>query len=51
MLAVASTTAEGWQLPERPRVVVDHDYVLAAVGLLADHHPAAAGVLARSLTR
>ena len=31
--------AEGWQLPERARVVVDHDYVLAAAGLLAAEHP------------
>jgi uncharacterized protein (TIGR01319 family) len=27
--------ADGWQLPENPRVVVDTDYVLAAAGLLA----------------
>lgn len=40
---------EGWQLPERPRCVVDHDYVLAAIGLLADRRPRAAGALARSL--
>jgi hypothetical protein len=32
----------GWQLPEKPVVVVDTDYVLAAVGLLADPHPEAA---------
>jgi uncharacterized protein (TIGR01319 family) len=32
----------GWQLPRDPRVVVDHDYVLAAAGLLADEHPVAA---------
>ena len=32
----------GWQLPVRPRVVVDHDYVLAAGGLLVDRHPEAA---------
>ena len=32
----------GWQLPVRPRVVVDHDYVLAAAGLLVDRHPEAA---------
>ena len=25
---------DGWQLPERPRIVVDADYVLAAAGLL-----------------
>jgi hypothetical protein len=34
--------AGGWQLPESPRVVVDHDYVLAPAGLLARHHPIAA---------
>ena len=32
----------GWQLPRAPRVVVDHDYVLAAAGLLAAPHPDAA---------
>ncbi|HEX5917962.1 MAG TPA: glutamate mutase L [Nocardioides sp.] len=32
----------GWQLPRAPRVVVDHDYVLAAAGLLAADHPDAA---------
>ena len=32
----------GWQLPVRPRVVVDRDYVLAAAGLLVDRHPEAA---------
>ncbi len=39
----------GWQLPERARPVLDRDYVLAAVGLLADDHPAAARGLARGL--
>ncbi len=29
----------GWQLPRAPRVVVDHDYVLAAAGLLAADAP------------
>jgi uncharacterized protein (TIGR01319 family) len=32
----------GWQLPRAPRVVVDHDYVLAAAGLLAGRYPEAA---------
>ena len=32
----------GWQLPERPRTVVDSDYVLAPAGLLAAQHPEAA---------
>ena len=33
--AATGRDPDGWQLPERPRVVVDTDYVLAAVGLLA----------------
>lgn len=40
---------DGWQLPERARVVVDHRYLLAAVGLLAGPHPEAAYRLARTL--
>ena len=39
----------GWQLPRAPRVVVDHDYVLAAAGLLARAHPMAAYRLVRGL--
>ena len=39
----------GWQLPEGPRVVVDADYVLAAVGLLAAEHPDVAHRLAGCL--
>lgn len=38
-----------WQLPEHPDVVVDSDYLLAAVGLLAEAHPDAARRLAASL--
>ncbi len=38
-----------WQLPERARVVVDADYVLAAAGLLAAEHPDAAYRLVTSL--
>ncbi|HET9422076.1 MAG TPA: glutamate mutase L [Nocardioides sp.] len=48
----ASTGAHlegGWQLPEDPTVVVDTDYVLAAVGLLAEHSPDAAYRLALTL--
>ncbi len=48
--ALTGRSAEGWQLPEHPRVVVDRDYVLAAVGLLAVRRPAAAAALARSLS-
>ncbi len=47
--AVVGFSPEGWQQPERPRVVVDRDYVLAAVGLLSERHPGAAQVLARNL--
>ncbi len=39
----------GWQLPRDPEVVVDHDYVLAAAGLLAEEHPLAAHRLVRRL--
>jgi uncharacterized protein (TIGR01319 family) len=39
----------GWQLPRTPRVVVDHDYALCAIGLLADPHPDAAYELSRRL--
>jgi hypothetical protein len=41
--------AAGWQLPEAPRAVVDHDYVLAPAGLLAADHPAAAYALLQTL--
>lgn len=47
--AVVGRDRHGWQLPESPRVVVDHDYVLAAVGLLAGEHPEAAARLADRL--
>jgi uncharacterized protein (TIGR01319 family) len=40
----------GWQLPRQPRVVIDHDYVLAAAGLLAGRHPQAAYRLVTRLT-
>ena len=39
----------GWQLPRDPRVVVDHDYVLAAAGLLAEEHPVTAHRLVSAL--
>ncbi|WP_426241802.1 glutamate mutase L [Nocardioides sp. LHG3406-4] len=47
-----STGAEidgAWQLPRAPRTVVDHDYVLAAAGLLVGTHPEAAYRLVRRL--
>ncbi len=40
----------GWQLPRAPRVVVDHDYALCAIGLLAGPEPEAAYRLARRLS-
>jgi uncharacterized protein (TIGR01319 family) len=49
--AVTGVSPEAWQQPEHPRVVVDRDYVLAAVGLLAESRPAAAAALARSLSQ
>lgn len=42
--------AGGWQLPRSPQVVVDTDYVLAAVGLLAGEYPEIARRLAASLS-
>ena len=47
---LTGVSAEGFQLPEHPRVVVDRDYVLAAVGLLSERRPGAAAALARSLS-
>ena len=50
---LAASTGEvdgGWQLPRAPRVVVDADYVLAAVGLLAGVRPEVAERLAASLS-
>jgi len=46
---VAADDLEGWQLPERARLVVDEQYVLMAVGLLAGSHADAAYRLAMSL--
>ena len=46
---VGADLGGGWQLPERARLVVDTDYVLAAVGLLAQRHPLAAYRLAQTL--
>ena len=37
--SVGEDLGGGWQLPRRPRLVVDTDYVLAAAGLLARTHP------------
>jgi hypothetical protein len=48
--ALTGVSPDGWQQPEHPRVVLDRDYVLAAVGLLAERRPIAAAALARSLS-
>ncbi len=48
LVAATGTDPEGWQYPEHPVVIVDHDYVLAAVGLLAADHPVAALALGRA---
>ncbi|HYH34264.1 MAG TPA: glutamate mutase L, partial [Nocardioides sp.] len=44
--SLGEDVAGGWQLPRAPRVVVDEDYALCAVGLLAENHPDAAYRLA-----
>jgi uncharacterized protein (TIGR01319 family) len=49
--AATGVSPEGWQQPEHPRIEVDRDYVLAAVGLLNEHHPGAAAALALTLVR
>src|SRR3954452_17189771 len=41
----------GWQLPQRARVTVDQQYVLAAAGLLAREHPETARRLVEQLTQ
>ncbi len=43
------TTEGGWQLPERPSVVVDADYVLAPAGLLAEDRSDVAAALLHGL--
>ncbi|WP_346125229.1 glutamate mutase L, partial [Micromonospora coerulea] len=45
--AVLTDHAGGWPLPRAARPIVDVDYVLAAGGLLAAEHPAAARDLLR----
>jgi uncharacterized protein (TIGR01319 family) len=47
--AVGDHVDGGWLVPREPAVVVDTDYVLAAAGLLAMEHPAAAHSLVMRL--
>jgi uncharacterized protein (TIGR01319 family) len=47
--AVLADTAGGWAAPAAARTVVDEQYVLAAAGLLAIDHPAAAARLLNGL--
>ena len=49
LLTAQVSTKGGWLVPEHPGVVVDHDYVLAAAGLLAAVHPVAAHCLLSAL--
>jgi uncharacterized protein (TIGR01319 family) len=49
LAAATGVDPDGWQLPERPRIVVDTDYVLAAAGLIALDGGAAAREQARRL--
>jgi hypothetical protein len=46
---VTTDDPEGWQLPEQARIVVDQQYLLMAVGLLARRYPDVAYRLAMSL--
>ncbi len=48
--AVAQIGAAGRLLPYHARVLVDDDYLLAPIGLLAARHPQAARALALTLT-
>jgi hypothetical protein len=43
--AVGDKADGGWLMPRAPSAVVDSEYVLAAAGLLAAEHPAAAYAL------
>ncbi|MEV6929308.1 glutamate mutase L [Dactylosporangium sp. NPDC051485] len=47
--AILRDHAGGWALPRAPRIAVDAAYVLAAAGLLAADHPAAAARLCEQL--
>ncbi|WP_433538996.1 glutamate mutase L [Micromonospora sp. CA-249363] len=47
LAAVLADHAGGWAVPRAARAVVDVDYVLAAAGLLAEEHRAAAQALVR----
>jgi uncharacterized protein (TIGR01319 family) len=48
--AVLSDHGGGWPVPRAARRVIDSDYVLAAAGLLAADHPAAALALLKART-
>jgi hypothetical protein len=46
---VTTDDPDGWQLPERARIVIDRQYLLMAIGLLAERHPDVAYRLAMTL--
>ena len=49
LVGAVGDLAGGWKLPEAARTVIDHDYVMAAAGLIAATNPAAArSLLARA---
>ena len=49
LASATGPTTEGWQQPRRPRLAIDRQHVLPAIGLLAEAEPAAAALLARTL--
>ena len=49
LAAALADHAGGWRVPTAARTVVDRGYLLFAVGLLADDHPAASRALASAL--
>ena len=49
--AALADHAGGWRVPDRAAAVVDRDYLLFAVGLLAETHPGTARALAAGLGR
>lgn len=49
LASATGQSPEGWQQPRRPRLVIDRQHVLPAIGLLATAEPGAAALLARSL--
>ena len=49
LASATGPSAEGWQQPRAPRLAIDRQHVLPAIGLLAADEPESAARLARSL--